>query len=186
MGRIGWSATVIFFALGAILGAFEVQRVEMPQPLFIFIIVIMLLMVFIAVGVILNEVGRASWRIWQKRIVSAGWISAEEPGLLDFEADYTQAYQRFMNEMEKLTKDTQRLGKILPKHQERIHNAAESSDPRKKQKRANQTAKDIGRSAIFISRREALLASLVKEINRNAQGILSTGTVCLGWMGSSV
>ncbi|MFC1938207.1 hypothetical protein ACFLWH_00900 [Chloroflexota bacterium] len=116
MGRFGWSATVIFFALGAILGAFEVQGVIMPQPLFIFIIVIMLLMVFIAVGVILNEVGKAAWRIWRQRAVSATWVSTEEPGLLDFEADLEQGTRRLISELNKLNNDTQKLSKQLPKH----------------------------------------------------------------------
>ncbi len=145
----------------------------MPQPLFIFIIVIMLLMVVIAVGVILNEVGKAARRIWRQRAVSATWISKENPGLLDFEADFKKGSNRFTIEMKKLGNDTQRLATQLNKHQKQILKLAKSSSPRKKQKIANKAAKDIGRSAAFISKRKELFDALVNEIHRNGSGLLS-------------
>ena len=175
--RIGISAGLGSFAVGIVLAIFEVQRWTMPAPLAVILIVVMLLLATATFGWILYEVGKAAWRIWRQRTVSATWVSAEEPGLLDFEADLEQGTRRLISELNKLTNDTQKLGKQLPKHQERIQHAAESSDPRKKQKRANQAAKDIGRSAVFISRRRALLDLLVNEIYRNGQGILSTGSL---------
>ena len=170
--RIGVSAALGSFASGIVLAIYEVQEWDMPAPLAVVLIVLMLLLVVVAVGVILYEVGKALWRIWQQRAVSATWVSTEEPGLLDFEADLERGTERFISEMEKLANDTRRLGRLLPKHQKRIQNAAESSNPRKKQKRANQAAKDIGQSAIFISRRKELLDSLVTEVYRNGKGIL--------------
>lgn len=145
----------------------------MPAPLAVTLIVLMLLFVLVAIGVILYELKKAVRQIWLKRNVSAAWISAEEPGLLDYEANLLRGFERFTSELNKFTKDTQRLSKQLPKHQERIQKAAASSSARKKQKRADQAAKDIGRSAVFISRRKELLDLLVNEIKRNAKGLIS-------------
>lgn len=171
--RIGVSAGLGSFAVGIVLAIYEVQEWNMPALLAGVLIVVMLLLAMAAFLWILYEIGRAIWHILQRRAVSAAWISAEEPGLLDFEADLAQGSRRFISEMSKLANDTRRLGKLLPKHQKRIENASVSSSPRKKQKRANQAAKDIGRSAVFISRRRELLDLLVKEVHRNGQGIVS-------------
>ena len=151
----------------------------MPALLAVVLMVLMLLLVVVAVGVILYEVGKAARRFWQQRSVSATWVSAEEPGLLDFEADFEKGVDRFTIEMKKLGNDTQRLATQLNKHQKQILKLAKSSSPNKKQKRANRAAKDIGRSAVFISRRRELLDVLVKEIYRNGKGILSAASLDL-------
>ena len=171
--RIGVSAALGSFAAGIVLAIYQVQGWDMPAPLAATLIVLMLLLIMVAVGVILYQVGKVTWHILQRRAVLATWVSAEEPGLLDFEADFAKGSSQFISEMKKLTNDTQRLGNLLPKHQKRIQNAAASNSPHKKQKRANQAAKDIGRSATFISRRRELLDLLVNEVYRNGKGVIS-------------
>ena len=175
--RIGVSAVLGSIAAGIVLAIYEVQGWNMPAPLAVAFIVLIVLLVVVAVGVILYDVGKAVRRLWQQRSVSATWVSAEEPGLLDFEADFAQGTNRLISELNKLSKDTERLGRLLPKHQKRIQNAHVLSSPYKKQKRANRAAKDIGRSAVFISRRRELLDVLVNEVHRNGKGILSAASL---------
>jgi len=173
--RIGVPAAFAAAIVPIVLAIYEVQGWTMPTPLGETLVVILLIMMIVAPVIVFYEFGRRGFQILEARATSAAWVSAEEPGLLDYEADGMRASERFVKELAKLAKDTRKLGESLPRHTERILAAAKN--PRLKQKRANQSAKSIDRSAMFIEKRASLLQALVKDIFRNFNGLVTTSSL---------
>ena len=149
----------------------------MPTLIAVAFIVILLIMIVVALGVILFEVVKEVRRFLEHRATSASWVSKEEPGLLDYEADGLRAMERFTQELAGLGEDTRKLGQSLQKHTQRIGDPSLLRKPKLRQKRANQAAKSIDRSAVYIEKRVALLQALVKDISRNFTGIIKTANI---------
>jgi hypothetical protein len=169
--NIGVSATLGAGAIGLLLAAFQVQGWTMPKSLALALIALLILLIAVALSVIVYETVRAVRRFLEHRATSPSWVSTEKPGLLDYEADGIRASERFTKELNKLTRDTAKLGTRLERHSKAIERSAGKS-AKKRQRRANRSAKAIDKSAVFIEKRVDLLHELVKDIARNAEGLI--------------
>jgi hypothetical protein len=166
------AATFAGVAIGLFLAAFQVQGWTMPRLIGIVLISLLGLMAAAAISVIVFEIVKACRRFLEHRATTAAWFSAERPGLLDYEADGTEASNRFTRALEHLGRDTAKLGTKLEKHTKRFERLTSASGKRK-QRAANRSARDIDRSAAFIEKRLDLLKKIVKEIDRNYSGLIS-------------
>lgn len=171
---IGLPASFTGVAIAILFALFEVQEWKMPTPIAISFIAILSVMIVVALGMVVYEVVTQALRYLEHRATTASWVSSEEPGLLDYEADGLRAIERLTREMAGLAKDTQKLGRNLQKHTQRLKNPNLARKPRLKQKRANQAAKSIDRSAVYIEKRAALMKALVKDVSRNYAGLIAT------------
>lgn len=171
--RLAIPASFAAVTIAILLGLFQVQGWKVPTPLAITFIVILIMMVTVAIGLMFFELLRAAFQFLEHRATTASWVSSEEPGLLDYEADGLRASSRFNKELVRLAADTQKLGISIQAHTKRIQDATKHGKPKLKQKRGNQAAKSIDRSAIFIQKRSALLDALVKDVSRNFGGLIS-------------
>jgi hypothetical protein len=174
--RLALPAAFAAFIIPVIFAIFEVQEWKVPVPLAVALLVILFVMLIIALGMVFYEVVKAGLQILEHRATSASWVSTEAPGLLDYEADGLRANKRFTSELDRLTKDVERLGKRLKSHtafMETINKSGRKVSPQLKQKRGNQAAKDIDRSAIYTEKRIALFRALVGDIARNFQGLVT-------------
>jgi type III secretory pathway component EscS len=171
--RIGIEASLASVAIGLVLAAFQVQGWTMPRLLAVILIVLLLLMVAVALSAILYEVFKAVRRFLEHRATSPSWVSSERPGLLDYEADGIRANERFTKELNKLNRGTTKLGEQLERHTQRFEHSKNASG-KAKQRRANRSAKDIDKSAVFIEKRLDLLQALVKDIVRNSEGVIAS------------
>jgi predicted component of type VI protein secretion system len=174
--RVGVQASFAAVVIAIILAIFEVQGWIVPAPLAVALLVLLMAMLVVAVGMILYELIKAANQYLDARATSAAWVSSEAPGLLDYEADGIRANKRFTAELRKLGKDTERLGQQLRKHSKRLVDA-KAQKAAKKQRRANQAARAIDKSAVFIEKRSDLLRKLVTEIHRNYQGLIGASNV---------
>lgn len=160
---------------GLILAFFEVQGWNMPIPLAIAVFTILFLMLVVAVGAIIYEIVRSIRKYLEERATSSSWVSKEEPGLLDFEADGTRATERFAKEITKLTINTGKLTEKLTKYTSEFTDWNKSGKViagTKKQKKANNVAKDIDRNAVYIEKRVKLFDALENDITRNYSGVV--------------
>jgi hypothetical protein len=170
--RIGVAASLASVAIGLLLAAFQVQGWTMPRLLAVILIVLLIVMIAIALSVIVYEVVGAVRGFLEHRATSSSWVSSERPGLLDYEADGIRASERFTKELIRLNRDTETLGKKLQRHTKAFERSKGKS-AKTRQRRANRSAKDIDRSAVFIEKRSDLLQALVKDIVRNAEGLIA-------------
>ncbi|MEX0683748.1 MAG: hypothetical protein WD904_01980 [Dehalococcoidia bacterium] len=175
--RVGLPASFAGVAIGILFAVCEVQGWKMPAPIAVGFIVILLVMIAVALGIIGYELFREAQRYFERRATSASWVSSEEPGLLDYEADGLRAIHRFTREMDGLAKNTRKLGRSLTKHTERFEEPNLQRNARLKQKRANQAAKSIDRAAVYIEKRAELFQKLVKDISRNYAGLIANITI---------
>jgi hypothetical protein len=174
------AASVAAAVSGLTLAFFEVQEWDMPSPLAIFILVLFLLMLFIALVVACYEIILGIRKYFEERATSAAWVSKEEPGLLDYEADGNRAMERFTKELLKLTTNTKKFTTKLNKYSTEFKNLnkpGKITKGIKKQKKANEVAKDIDRHAIYIEKRTKLFDALVNDITRNYTGLMMTTVV---------
>src|SRR5215204_1001387 len=171
--RIVVCASLASASIALLLAAFQVQEWTMPKLLAVILIVLLIVMLLVAVLVIVYEVVRAVRRYLKHRETSASWVSSEKPGLLDYEADGTAASERFTEQLEKLSRATQQLGEKLDGHTEAFERS-KGKGAKARQKRANRSAKDIDKSAVVIEERLELLQALVKDIVRNADGLIAS------------
>jgi hypothetical protein len=171
--RIGVEASLASVALGLFLAAFQVQGWTMPKAVAIVVIVLLGLMSTVALSAIIYEVVRAVRAFLEHRATTPSWVSTEKPGLLDYEADGIRANERFAKELNKLNRGTEKLGGQLERHTERFERSKNASG-KTKQRRANRSARDIDRSAVFMEKRLDLLQALVKDIVRNSEGVIAS------------
>jgi hypothetical protein len=171
--NIGVGASLASVAIGLLLAAFQVQGWTMPKLLAIVLIVLLVVMIAVALSVIVYEVVRAVRGFLEHRATTPSWVSSERPGLLDYEADGIRASERFTKELKKLTRDTAKLGAKLRRHT-KVFERSKGKSSKARQRRANRSAKDIDRSAVFIEKRLSLLQVLVKDIARNAEGLIGS------------
>jgi hypothetical protein len=169
----GVSASLASVGIGLVLAAFQVQGWKMPKPLAVILIVLLLVLVAGAFSAMIYEVIRAVRRFLDHRATTASWVSSEKPGLLDYEADGIRAGERFTKELNKLSGDTAKLGTKLERQAKSLERSAGRS-AKTRQRRANRSAKAIDRSAVFIEKRLELLQALVKDIVRNADGLIAS------------
>jgi len=148
----------------------------MPKPLAITLIVLLIAMLLAALAVIGYDVVRGFRRYLEHRDTTASWVSTEPPGLLDYEPDATHANERFIEVLNKLNADTERLGEKLGRHAKRMERSAGKSG-RKKQRLANRSAREIHKSAVFTEKRLELLDAVVKEIRRNTEGVVGSADI---------
>jgi hypothetical protein len=172
VARVGVVTSLGSVAIGLLLAVFQVQGWTMPKILALLLIALLIAMIAASVAVVVYEVVRAIRLFFEHRATSPSWVSSERPGLLDYEADGIRASERFAKELNKLNGDTTRLGKKLRRHTEAFA-GGEGTDAKRRQKRADRSAKDINRSAVFIEKRLAFLQALVKDITRNAEGLIA-------------
>jgi hypothetical protein len=175
-GAAGFGAAVS----GLILAFFEVQGWNMPTPLAIAVFAILFLMLVVAVGAIIYEIVRSIRKYLEEHATSSSWVSKEEPGLLDFEADGTRATERFTKEITKLKTNTEKLAKKLTKYTSEFTDWNKSGKViagTEKQKKANNVAKDIDRNAIYIANRTELFNALIHDIARNYNGAISNAPI---------
>jgi len=168
--RLSIAAGIATAAIPLLFAIYEVQGWTMPTPLAIILTASLYLIIVGALVVICWEVVMVARNYWQKRTVTAAWLSDEEPGLLDYEPDYARASKRFLKEINKLSRDTAKLGEKLSKHRKDTLESVKRGNPQEKQKRGNQAGTSINKSAVFFEMRAKLLDALVKEIGRNAKG----------------
>ena len=167
------AASVGAIVSGLILAFYEVQVWDMPTPVAIFIVVVLYLMFFIALGVGCYEIILGIRKYFEERATSPSWVSKEEPGLLDYEADGERATERFAKEILKLTTNTEKVTNKLNRYTTEFNNLNKSGKIIKgieKQKKANKVAIDIDCNAIYIEKRAKLFDALVKDIDRNYTG----------------
>jgi hypothetical protein len=160
---------------GLILAFFGVQGWDMPTPLATTVLVILLLMLVIALGTVIYEIVRSIRKYLEERATSSSWVSKEEPGLLDYEADGKRATERFAKEILKLNINTGKIANNLTRYAIEFTNLNKSGkiiDGTEKQKKANKVAKDIDRNAIHIEKRTELFNALVNDIARNYNGVI--------------
>ncbi len=172
---IFYAASVVAVASGLILAFFEVQGWDMPTPLAIFLLVVLFLMLFIALGVVCYEVILGVRKYFEERATSSSWVSKEEPGLLDYEADGKRATERFTKELLKLKMNTEKFTNKLNRYSTEFNNLnrpGKAIKGNEKQKKANKVAKDIERNAIYIEKRAKLFDALVNDIGRNYNGLI--------------
>jgi hypothetical protein len=170
-GAAGFVAVVS----GLILAFFGVQGWDMPTPLAIFIMVVLFLMLFIGLGAVCYAVILGIRKYFEERATSASWVSREEPGLLDYEADGKRAIERFAKEISKLTTNTQKLTTKLRRYTtefNKLNKPGEIIKGIEKQKKANKVAKDIDCNAVYIEKRAKLFDALENDITRNYNGIM--------------
>jgi hypothetical protein len=172
--RIGLPASFTGVAIAILVAIFEVQAWKIPTPIAIALIVILSAMIVTALGMIVVELVKEGLRIREHHATSASWVSSEEPGLLDYEADGLRASNRLTKELAGVGKDTQKLGRNLARHTKLMQDPGLRFKAILKQKRGNQAAKSIDRSAIYIEKRAALLEALVKDVFRNYTGMVTT------------
>jgi hypothetical protein len=171
--KVGFLASIASASIALVLALFQVQGWKMPAPLAIFLAVVLFGMIFVTVAMIGIEALKAARSLLEARETSAAAIAKEHPGFLDYEADGLRATNRFTKELNKLSRDTERIGKKLETHSARLGFAAQASvDAFAKQKLANRSAKDINKSAAFIEKRLTLFQKLVMEIERNYTGLV--------------
>jgi hypothetical protein len=170
--RIGVTAAFAGVAVPILFGIYEVQGWQVPTPLAAPLVGLVWLMIVIAVGVIVAEVVQGIGRVREHLATSAAWISKEEPGLLDYEADGLRAVERFAKEMDGLSKDTERLNGTMGRSTAEFGKAEIQTNPKKKQRTADKTAKAIDRSAIYIERRAELLHAVTRDVIRNYRGAI--------------
>lgn len=175
--RFGLPASFTGAAIGIVAGVYEVQGWKMPGPLAVALITALLIMIVVAISVMGYEAIKEVLLFLERRATSAAWVSQEEPGLLDYEADFLRASDRFKREMVGLANDTGKLGRDLGKHTKRLEEPKVRRLPFVKQNRANQAAKSIDRSAIYIEKRAELLNALVKDVSRNLAGWIATAAI---------
>jgi len=168
MRRVGSRAGFAVAAIGLVFAAYQVQGWKMPRLLAAVLIAAMLTVAGIAFLSIIWEAVQEVRLLLERRETSAGWIIEADPGLFDFEADGLRAMEEFTEELEKLSKDTQRIGKKLPRHSQLMERStAPGVNGKMRQNLANRAAKDIRHSATFIKKRLDLLTVLNTEIGRN-------------------
>jgi hypothetical protein len=170
--RVALGATIAGGAIGIIFAGFQVQGWTVPRLLAIVLLAVLGLVLAGALGMVVYESVRALRMFLEHRSVSAGWISSEPPGLLDYEADNLRAQKALNRFFNKLAKDTTRVGKKTTRGTKSLVRAKDKRG-RVKQRRANRTAKHLTRSAVFIERRLTALKKLTKEIERNHQGLIA-------------
>jgi hypothetical protein len=168
--RIGLWATLASAGIGLFLALFQVQGWTMPQPLAVLLIALLLGVIAVAVSMIVIEIYRVVSQFLEHRATSTSWVASDSPGLLDYEADGIRAMDRFTDELNKMNRDTESLGKSLDKHTKRIVRLRGKSAKRR-QRGANRSANSINKSAVYIEKRLALLKALVKDIERNYRGL---------------
>lgn len=172
---IFYAASVVAVVSGLIFAFFEIQGWDMPTPLAIFILVVFFLTLFFALGVVCYEIILGIRKYFEERATSPSWVSKEEPGLLDYEADGERATERFTKELLNLATITGKFTNKLSRYSAEFSNL---NKPRKiikgieKQKKANKVAKDIDRNAVYIEKRVELFNALVNDIARNFNGII--------------
>ncbi len=169
------AASVVAIASGLILAFFALQEWDMPTPLAIFIVVVLFLMLFIALGVVCCEIILGIRKYFEERATSPSWVSKDEPGLLDYEADGLRATERFTKEILKLATNTEKFTNKLNRYTTEFNNLNKPGKIIKgidKQKKADKVAIDIDRNAIYIKKRAKLFDALVNDIDRNYTGII--------------
>jgi hypothetical protein len=176
-GRLGLRASFTGAVIAIFIAVFEVQGWEMPALIAVPLLVVLGLMILVALATIVYEVVKEVIHIREHLATSPSWVSSEEPGLLDYEADGVRAMNRFTKEIEGLGRDSGRLGKELTQHTKRFQEPGLGAKPQEKQRRANQAAKSIDRRAVYIEKRKALLEALVKDIFRNYNGVVATASI---------
>jgi hypothetical protein len=170
--RVGFSAALASGATGILFAIFQVQGWKVPKPLALALIALMLLIIAGAVLFILFDVALNISAFFEHRATSVPWVPSEPPGLLDYEADGLRATDRLNREFEKLAKDTGTVGKKMERASKKAARV-QSKSGHAKQRYANRTARGIDRSAVYIEKRLAMLKKLVKEVERNNQGLIA-------------
>lgn len=174
------AAGFVAIVSGLILAFFEVQGWDMPTPLAIFIMAVLFVMLFIGLGAVCYAVILGIRKYFEERATSASWVSKEEPGLLDYEADGIRAMERFTKEISKLTTNTQKLTTKLRRYTAEFNKFKKLGKIIKgieKQNKANKVAKDIDRNAVYIEKRARLFDALENDITRNYNGIIANTVI---------
>ena len=174
--RIGLWATLASAAIGILLALFQVQEWKVPKPLALTLIALLLAVIAVAVSMTAYEITRAVRKFLEDRAISPAWVSADAPGLLDYEADANRAQNRLTKEMNKQTKETERLSKKLNRAAKRAVRL-QGKNAKRRQRHANRSARSIAKNALFVEKRLPLLKALVKDIDRNYRGFISTTTI---------
>jgi hypothetical protein len=173
MRRIGPRSGFGLVAIGLVFAAYQVQGWKMPRLLAAVLIAVLLtaaaLVVLSIVWEAIKEV--RDWR--ERRETSTEWIASEPPGLLDYLPDMQRASKKFVRQMNRLNRDTARLGKRTGRNA-RTMKRASMFGPRAAQFWANHTAKSIFRSAVFIEKRSAHLGKTLAEFARAQEGQLNS------------
>lgn len=173
MRRIGSRAVFGIGSVGLVFAAYQVQGWTMPRLLAVVLIGMLLVAAasaFLSIAwEAINEV--RGWR--ERRETSTAWIAAEPPGLLDYVPDLNRASKMFSRQMDRITRDTARVGKQTSRDARTIKWAVRLG-PRTAQLWANRTAKGILRSAVFIEKRSAHLRETVDEHARVSESHLNS------------
>jgi len=171
--RIGLRASFAGVAIAILLAVFQVQGWTMPKLLAVALIAVLIAMIIVALSTIVYEVAQAFRRFLEHHATTASWVAEEHPGFLDYEPDGIRAQKRFTGELNKLARDTSRLGSKMDRHRRRMERGVTKS-PRGKQRLADRAARDIARSAGFLEKRHDLLEAIVKDVSRNTEGIIAS------------
>lgn len=171
--HIAWYASIASVAIGLVLAAYQVQGWKMPKPLAVTLIVILLVMAAVALLATFFEVGRTILRYREYRATNPAFVSTENPGLLDYEADGIRATKRLTKEYNEFAGQTGKLGKKMERHTKATESRGASWGPKKRQRRANRAAKAINKSAMHTEKRLSLLKALVADVLRNAEGLVA-------------
>jgi hypothetical protein len=170
MRRIGSRAGFFVAAIGLVFAAYQVQGWKMPRLLAALLIASMLAVAGVALLSIVWEAVKEA-RVWrERRETSRDWIAAEPPGLLDYLPDMNRASKKFVRQMDRLNRDTERVGKRTTRDARIISWASRLGRPRAAQLSANRSAKGILRSAVFIEKRSNHLRKTVDEFARAQEG----------------
>jgi hypothetical protein len=162
--------------IGLVLALYQVQGWKMPTVLAVLLLSILFGLLALSIGMLCFTAVKAISKFAERRATSAAWISSEVPGLLDYEADGERAGKRFTKELKQFTIDTGKLGQKITPYTKRLRGFAKSGKVikgTKKQKIANQAAKKIDRSAVYIEKRVELFKGLITDIDRNYDGLVA-------------
>lgn len=173
MSRVGRRAGFAVAAIGLVFAAYQVQGWTMPRLLAEVLIGVLLAVAAVAILSIVSESMKEAMRWRERRETSTAWIAEEPPGLLDYVPDMSRANKKFVRQMSRLSRDTNRVGNKM-RRQSRWLKVARLFGPRAAQLWANHTARSVLRSATFIEKRTAHLDATVAEFARAQEGLLQT------------
>jgi hypothetical protein len=170
--RFAVLASFTSVSIGLFLAAFQVQGSHMPHDVALALDSFLGLMIVAAVVAMGWEAFKFVRGYLEHRATSASYVSSEEPGLLDYEADGMRANKRFTRELNKLARQTATLNRRLERHTKRAARLVGKSAKRR-QRHANRSARSVSRNAVFVAKRLDLFEALVKDIatTRNTHGL---------------
>jgi xanthosine utilization system XapX-like protein len=85
--------------VGLILALYQVQGWKMPAALAVLLLSILFGLLALSIGTLCFAAVKIIKQFIECRATSAAWVSAEVPGLLDYEADGERATKRFTIEL---------------------------------------------------------------------------------------